>query len=355
MSLHQSKLGQSGTPTVLLTDLLQSSHKERGGVARRRSEYGALSASGSIPKRRKSLWERLAGGLMSSRNQAEELEQSNSGIEESKPTHLGEEVREWLIKCIHTASCGPVKNHTATFPNYPVEVEDSKQDTSGWQPTEILVLKIDSIRIWDWLDLSKIVAPHVALSLSDVDVDYLAIDQSQFSDFELVDPKSDVFEGIIISAERASMNRFGLYGSKSKKTDIDQKSPGQRNDILHINAHGLRCASFEMYRQRFLGGDYLNWRAGVCQQPGLDKKSQEHNLSRYESDFGLCSRGLDLSGSMIGDVIVYRCDFSNLISLRDCQVSNGLKVEACHFVGYPLLARFPPAQAAFPSRRMIAR
>jgi hypothetical protein len=232
------------------------------------------------------------------------------------------DIRAWVVK--GASMPRPKLNSTElSFGNQSSSIASDDENIKAADGVEEKInLKIANVRIDGPLKLDGIIAPNVSIAIEDVEVDDIFLDGSQFAKLSISNVRSRDWPGIYLTCEYATFEAI--------KLDATAKGCG---DILHFGARGLKASELEIFRHRFMGGDFFNY---------LERTQGEgaaQPLKRF------CLRSLDASNSQIGDVAIYRCAFSSLVTFRDAVIRNMLKFEACVFAGLNPLNEPPKANS----------
>lgn len=235
---------------------------------------------------------------------------ADDGNEQTKSTVSARDIRNWVLKCASLSRPG-LKTTKLSFGTQPSLVSDADEANKAADGVaEKVILEIASLRIDGPLKLDGIVAPNVSIAIVDVEVDDIILDESELGTLLIRNARPRNWAGIYLTCEYATFDKVKLDA-----TDDDC------GDILHFGARGLKANELEIFRHRFIGGDLLNY---------LERNNRTDPVLQLKH---FCSRSLDATNSRIGDVVIFDCAFSSLVSFRDSTISNVLKFEACVFAG----------------------
>lgn len=232
-----------------------------------------------------------------------DMAEPRGNAQHSVEATTGTDIRNWVLQWARLTENGNCISSEVKFPATPNE----KSDDQSHHPIEVVTLEIDGIRISGNLDLRGINAPHISIILTNVTIDHIDFDNSHFADF-VCRKINDADWFFSLSCRNAELKNLVIRSA----------------DIMHVDAHGVRCETIGIFNVRFLGGALLSW----LNAEGINEL--------YDELFSKYTRSVDVTNAIIEKVVLYQCVFTSIVSFRDARVQDSLKLEECHFIGHNL-------------------
>lgn len=325
MEQLSNKRAQTGANVRSMPEKLQAARKLASGKAVLSAGYGMKAASEVVKPARHQDGFLARLGLSSFWRRADtapsDLAEPQGDAELSVEAASGRDIRNWVLQWARLTENGHFVKSEVKFPATPDEqiLEKKVSDGMSLHPIGLVTLVIEDVTTSDVIDLSGINAPHISIHIKNVVADHIDCNDSRFRKvFYLFDGKKEDVH-IALTCRNADVDHLLIRS--------DSEEPIK---AIHVDAHGVRCETLEVFNVMFLGGYYLDL---------LKAETHSAETHPYNNLFEYFSRSLDLSNATLSKAVLYRCAFTSIVSFRDARVRDLLKLEACHFIGFKLPKR----------------